>query len=444
MSPLEKLRQQLRDKKAVLDGLTAPTNEQGEVRDLTPEESTRFDAALAECNALKGRITALEALGDAPAANGPDQRSLPPQAPAVHTDEKRRPYSYLRAIRSRVQGMPLDGLEGEVAREIQVRTGKAPMGILVPTGADENIREMLRYGQPERRDLSSVSGSGSIFTVPRLPVIELLRARLVLAKLGADFIPNVQGNFAIPRQTGTTTGYFLAEGVPASLSNPTYDQVGFTPHVAIAATQITASFLAQTSLDADARVQDDLAATMARLVESSALNGPGTTSPQGLLQNPNVPVLPIGASGGTPTWGTVVGLEGAVANANADTGRLGYLTSPKVRQSLKQTLKTNTGLTSFIWEDVADGEGKVNSYQALTTSLIPTNLTKGSGTNLSALIYGNWSDLTIAMWEGVDMIINPFSGQLSGAITISNHFNMDCQVKHPQSFAVANDVNYGS
>ena len=61
-SAIENIRKQLRDKRASLDTLTNPTNEQGEVRELTPDEVTQFEFLVAECTALKGRVESLEAL----------------------------------------------------------------------------------------------------------------------------------------------------------------------------------------------------------------------------------------------------------------------------------------------------------------------------------------------------------------------------------------------
>ncbi len=442
-SAIENLRKQLRDKRASLDTLTSPTNEQGEVRELTPDEVTQFDSLVTECTALKGRVAALEALGDpTPTPEGPDRRSLPPQAPAIHTDATKRPYSILRAIRSRVNGTPFDGIEAEVHNEIARRTGKTPEGILIPTGSDPVIREMLRYGQSERRDLTTTTGAGGIFNVPELPLIELLRAKLVIRKLGAQFATDLRGTFSMPAQTGTSQTYWLNEGVPASLSNPTFAQIPFTPKVAIAATQISRQFINQTSLDAEQIVKNDLAAQMAVELDRVAINGSGGTQPLGLLQNPNVPVVPIGANGGYANWGTVVGLESQIANLNADSGKLAYLTSPKVRGNLKTVSKGN-GYPTFVFEDGSEaGEGEMNGYPSYVSSLVPQNLTKGSGTNLSALIFGRWDSMMVGIWEGIDMIINPYSAQLSGAVIISNNMNVDVEVLRTASFAVANDVQY--
>ena len=442
MLPIELLRSQYAQKRAALQALTdACTNAEGETRDLTPEESTTFDSLVSDNAKLKARIEALEATEVAPASEGPDRRSAPPRSPAIHSDSSRRPYSILRAIRSRVNGTPFDGLEAEVHNEIARRTGRNPEGILIPTGADPEIRAMLAYGQ-EKRDLTTLTGAGGIFNAAELPLIEMLRARLVLQKLGARFLTNLHGNFSMPVQTGTSQTYWLGEGVPASLSNPSFAQIPFVPKVAIAATQVSRAFINQTSLDFEAEVKRDLASQMAVELDRVAINGSGGTQPLGLLQNPLVPVISSGANGGYGSWGSAVALESQVNSYDVDPTKLGYLTSPKVRGSLK-TVSKGAGYPNFIFEDGTEpGAGEVNGYPCLVSSNVPSNLTKGTATNLSALIFGNWDDLVIGMWEGIDMIVNPYSAQLSGAVVISNNMNVDVQVTRPQSFAAATDVQY--
>ena len=439
LSPIELLRNQYAQKRAALQTLTdSCTNAEGETRDLSPEESISFDSLVADTTKLKGRIEALEATE---VTEGPARRSAPPVAPAVHSDSNRKPHSILRAIRCRVDGVPLDGIEGEIHREIALRTGRHPAGILIPTGADPVIREMLNYGR-EKRDLTTTTGAGSIFNVPELPLIEMLRARLVMQKLGARFFTNLHGNFSMPAQTGTSQTYWLGEGVPASLSNQTYGQIPFVPKVAIAATKVSRSYINQTSLDFEMEVKRDLAAQMAVELDRVAINGSGGTQPLGILQNPNIPVIATGANGGYSSWGAAVALESQVAALNADSGKLAYLTNPKVRGSLK-TLSKGAGYPTFVYGEGSEpGVGEVNGYPAYVSSNIPSNLTKGTSTNLSALIFGNWDDLVIGAWEGIDMIINPFSGQLEGSIIISNNMNVDVQVVRTQSFAISNDVQY--
>ena len=88
----------------------------------------------------------------------------------------------------------------------------------------------------------------------------------------------------------------------------------------------------------------------------------------------------------------MVEFETDVASSNADIGSLAYLANAPTRGKLKTTEKA-ANTAQFIWGDAvnpaAPGEGTLNGYRAAVTNQLPSNLTKGTGTNLSAMIFGN-------------------------------------------------------
>ena len=58
------------------------------------------------------------------------------------------------------------------------------------------------------------------------------------------------------------------------------------------------------------------------------------------------------------------------------------------------------------------------------------NLTKGSGTGLSALIFGNWADMIFGMWRGIDLLVDPYSQSSTGAVRITAIQTCDILVRH--------------
>jgi HK97 family phage major capsid protein len=431
------------------------------VREMSTEEKSQFDTLMSDVTTIKGQITQLQALEDDEAADEVETETPPAErsvrrgkpigdAPAVHT--AKRPYSILRAFRLQVEHLPLDGVEGEISREIAIRRGKDPKGFYMPTGSDPEMLALMYPGRKEvRRDLTTSTGAGGVFLVPELPLIELLRNKMVMKQLGARYLNNLKGTFAIPRQSAQSTVYWVAEGVPSNPSNPTIDQVPFTPKVAIALTNISREFMNQTSVDAEEFVKEDLAETMAVELDRVAINGSGGTQPTGILQNStilsNSAGIALGTNGGAMTYQAAVAMQGLVSSFNAERGKLAYLTSPALRAELKSTPKIapasgQAGYPVFVWEDgTADDEGKVNGMRAMVTNNVPTNLTKGSTTGTcKAIIYGNFNDLIIGTWEGVDTLVNPYTNQAAGAVIISMAMSADVEVRHPQSFAVITDA----
>ena len=72
---------------------------------------------------------------------------------------------------------------------------------------------------------------------------------------------------------------------------------------------------------------------------------------------------------------------------------------------------------------------------------MPSNLTKGSGTNLSSIIYGNFSDLVIGQFgSGLDLVIDPYTSAKDNIVNVVMNSEYDVLVKKEKSFAAMVDV----
>ena len=71
---------------------------------------------------------------------------------------------------------------------------------------------------------------------------------------------------------------------------------------------------------------------------------------------------------------------------------------------------------------------------------MPSNLTKGSGSALSALLFGNWSDLLIGEWGAIDLLVDPYTNADSGQVRVVAFSFVDIAVRHAQSFAAVSDI----
>ena len=77
-----------------------------------------------------------------------------------------------------------------------------------------------------------------------------------------------------------------------------------------------------------------------------------------------------------PTFENIVELEREVAVDNADLGSLKFLTNPKVRAKLRNTV-IGTDM-KMVYPEVGN---QILGYDALITTLVPSNLTKGRRLN---------------------------------------------------------------
>jgi HK97 family phage major capsid protein len=333
-----------------------------------------------------------------------------------------RRYSLLRAINLRVNNKPLDGVEAEVNAEIAKRSGKEAQGFYVP----------FEYAYAtERRDVSGLdtsSGTGSVGTRIEPGYIELLRNKLVVAQAGARVMSGMQGKFALPRQSGGATAYWVGEGGAPSASNQTLDQVPFTPKTVGAFTDLTRQFINQTSISAEALIRDDLTKVIALAIDAAALNGGGSNQPSGILDT-----ISETSTDSLSLFEASVLLEQTVESANALSGRLSYCMTPAVKGSMKITPKSSSAVAAgFVWSN-----NIVNDYSAYSSMQVP--VTSVSGGENHPLIFGNFDDLVIAFWgNGVDILVDPYTHSSSGAVRIVALQDVDIQLRHEESFVYTN------
>jgi HK97 family phage major capsid protein len=272
--------------------------------------------------------------------------------------------------------------------------------------------------------------------------ITLLRNRILVQKMGARMLMGLEGNVAIPRQTGGATGYWVAENANLTESQQAFDQVPMTPKTYGAFTDWSRRLMLQSSLDVEAFVRLDLATVLAIGIDYAALHGTGAGGqPLGLAGQSGVNVVPFGANGSAPTWPGVVQMETEVSVDNADIGTIGYLTNAKVRGKLKTTEKAATTGLFLMGESLdAQGFGQLNGYKIGISNQVRSDLTKGAGTNLSAMFYGNWADLVIGQWSGLDMLVDPYTGAIAGTVRAVAMMDVDVAVRHGESFSYVNDA----
>jgi HK97 family phage major capsid protein len=392
--------------------------------EISAEDKATFDALHAEAKEINENVARIESQMQAEKMCFAQKLDLPIDKPK--TAER---YSFLKALRemSDLSHPGLSGLEKECSDEISRQTNKSPRGFFMPTS-------LPTY---ERNTLDTTAGAGAIqTTVDAANWIEILRNRMVLKQLGVTFIGDLVGNLALPKQTAQANAYWVSDGNAPTAGAPAIGQVVFTPKICGGYTDLSRNFLKQSSLDAEMFARTDLAKSVAHELDRVGLNGSGANAqPLGILQNSNVTVVPLGTNGGAPTWTSIVGLEAAVAEKNADIGPGAYVASPGVRGTMKVTPKTSAGYPVFLWEDE-----EVNGYPALATNAMPNNLTKGYGTGLGSIIFGIWETLCIGMWGGLDVLVDPYTGSSAGTVRIVTLADVDVELRYNEAFAVSTDI----
>ena len=102
-------------------------------------------------------------------------------------------------------------------------------------------------------------------------------------------------------------------------------------------------------------------------------------------------------------------------------------------------MRTIADGSNWLWSDFERVVGK----PAYATTNVPSNLAKGSGTNLSPLLFGNWRDCVVNLFTPVDLLVDPYRQSTDGVIQVSAFQDVDVAFLHLLSFGVVGDVATG-
>lgn len=350
-------------------------------------------------------------------------------------------FSFVKVMRSQMSGKALDGLEAEMIQEGQneARNSNSNIeGFAIPSLV-LNHRSRLNCETRTTLTAAEAATAGSLIQDAGLSFVEALRARAMVVQMGAKFLGGLQGNLPFIIQDGVSAASWVAENGTASESNLTVAKKTLSPKRLAAYTKYSKRLLNQSSLDVEAMVRQDLINAQATAIDIAAINGSGSSNqPTGILNTSGIGSVTGGTNGAAPTWDNLVDLEAAVANANADQGALGYLTNSKVRGKLKKTaLDAGSGI--FIWDRLAANE--LNGYPVGVSNNVPSDLTKGTGTALSAIVYGNFDDLVIGQFgSAMDLVIDPYTSAKENIVNVIASSDYDVIVKRAASFAAMVDA----
>jgi HK97 family phage major capsid protein len=333
------------------------------------------------------------------------------------------------------------GRAREVSAEIARREGRQPDGIYWDYRASSSYARAA-HEQRVFGTLTPAAGPGGalVQTTVSQTVIDMLTPKLVCAQLGCTTLSGLIGNLAIPRVKQWPSTFWVAENSALTVTDPGTEQVPLTPHHTGAVVELTRQLMMQSSPDAVRLVENILSGAVAQAIDQAALVGGGAGQPNGILSaSSGVPVIALGTNGAAPTWNALVGVVASVDTSNALQGRLAWCGNAKTTSVLRRTLKT-TGDTSSNF--ILGMDGTLIGYPMASTQNIPSNLTKGTGTNLSAMIFGDWSALIIGYWSALDIALNTQGDSvfLKGNAQIRAMATCDVALMHAPAFAAITDM----
>lgn len=350
------------------------------------------------------------------------------------SDKEKSDYSIVRVIRALAGESGVKAsLERQVSEDIGKRIGKSTGGMFIPTRIHSGL------------DTKTGAAGGYSVATQIQDLIELLRNKARVVQLGATVLSGLSSSIAFPVQSAATTGSWVSQnpGSDVADSDATLGQKTMTPKTYQASTAYSRQLLAQSTIDIEAFVRNDLATAHALAIDLAAINGPGTSNqPLGILNTSGIGSVAIGTDGGAPVLATAVDLETAVADANADESGMKYLTTPIMRGKLRKTLQFSAAGALPIWQQLGDtaGVGDVLGYPGYVSKQVPAALTKGSSTDCHAILFGYWPSVMIGEWGVIELIVDPLRLKKQGMIEVTSFQMIDVLLRQPAQMAACKDA----
>ncbi|MGG6893814.1 phage major capsid protein [Rhizobium sp. BR 315] len=315
-------------------------------------------------------------------------------------------YSLRAAIEGAANGNA-SGLEAEVSAEL-ARNAPQTRGIRVPLALVLGL---------EKRDQNTGNAAGTISSKFG-PLITRLKPVSKVVGMGATVIQSE--GFApleLPRHLIGSTAQWLAEGGNVTASDPTWDQLSLAPTTVASQVVLSRRLLKTNSIGVDQIIAADMNYVVSNALDVAALNGTGANNqPKGIWTE--VAATPFG---GTFISDTASNLISAIELADNGTGA--FLLTSKLADTMR---KVKDGMNRAI-----DIEDQLHGYAF--------DVTNQAGAATERLTYGVWSDLVIATWGSVDLLVNPYKFSSSGALELTAFLDANVGTRHgAASFAWAN------
>lgn len=413
-----------------------------EGRDTTEAEDASVDQFLADLKSLDGKIERAheqekEALRRAITA-GAAQMGDGVQDLSKNDKRDLAKFSVTRLIRSQLkdEGVLLDGIEKEMndeAKKEAIEMGQEIRGVGIPSRiVSKRDNSVTMPTQPE-------DGSAVVETDVRydLSMLDMLRNALVTRQLGATFLNDLVGNISFTKMIERPVASWKPEVGALAKSNVKFDAETLAPKRLGTYTLHSRQFLRQTSPAIERQIKSEISYSLQEGVDIAAISGTGLNDqPTGILNHPDIPAITaLGASGGTLDRAALIAIETALTQRNLRGTSYGWLMNALTRGYLKNA-PIASGSDKFIMEK----NGTLLDYPVVMSNMVPSNLTKSGATDLSALIFGDWKELYIAQWGGIDLIIDEITLAVEGQVKIVAQGFFNVMVHRPEAFAYYKDI----
>lgn len=266
----------------------------------------------------------------------------------------------------------------------------------------------------EQRTLSVATADGVVETEVE-NILAPLRDNSVLINAGAKYLTNLQGNVKLPVMG---KGNVTWEGEVASAKDfgTTITAKELKPKRLTAFIDVSKQFLNQQSASAETTLRADIVNAIGEKLQQTILGTAvgSETQPNGIFS------IDASAVTSVTTFKDVCDLEAKVDDSNAGANRC-YLVSNKAKAGLRNMAKS-TKSTELVMQG-----GEIDGTPVYATSSISDKY----------IAYGDFSNLVIGQWGGIDLVVDQYTVAKEGCVRLVINCYFDAVVTRPEAIAIA-------
>ncbi|MGG5928207.1 phage major capsid protein [Salmonella enterica] len=385
MYGIEELRRQ---RASINDQVQALAALEAEGTELNEEQLVQFASLQAQFGDMTAKIERMEAAEKAAALVAKPVVTQGNNAPGIIVKEEAQQY-------------PGAG----VARMVMsIAAGKGDLAMASNFAASELNDQKLAAVINTAAD----SGGALVPQNMRNEVIELLRDRTIVRKLGARSIPLPNGNLSIPRLAGGSTAGYVGEGKDVKASGASFDDVKLSAKTLICMVPVSNQLIGRAGFAVEQIILGDIISGIATREDKAFLRDDGTNdTPKGMkkVAEENSRTLEwVGTDyslNAIDAWLDSMVLKVLDGNSNMLSSGWGMSNRSYIKL---QGLRDGNG--NKVYPEMA--QGMLKGYPVLRTSAVPTNL--GTAGNESEIYFADFSDVLIG--EDGKMVVD-FSREAS-------------------------------
>lgn len=275
-----------------------------------------------------------------------------------------------------------------------------------------SFQGQIQLPNAEFRTITKAVEGSDVVATDLFDVAQAISNKSVMADLGCRILTGLVNDVQFPLISAANATW-EAETATTAATTPTFSSVKLAPKRLSVVVPISKMLLAQDSCGIERAVRNEITKAIMGKLESTIFGAAAgsATQPAGLFTGTISTTI--------ATFADVCALEAGLDGK--DYGEKKYLLSPTAKSTLRGMIKGTNG-TGMVYE-----YGEVDGTPALCSGYV----------DAGKLAYGDWSNLLIGIWDGLDIVVDNYSLAADGCVRLVVNFYCDANLLRAGSIAVA-------